>query len=65
MRDVTEKLKGPRGALGILLGNEADAKKLITALDRTNALLVRVDGLVAKVDAQVLGQEAWCPKRAP
>ena len=62
VRDVTEKLKGPRGALGILLGNEADAKKLITALDRTNALLVRVDGLVAKVDAQVLGQDGLVPE---
>ena len=62
VRDVTEKLKGPRGALGILLGNEADAKKLITALDRTNALLVRVDGLVAKVDAQVLGPDGLVPE---
>ena len=62
MRDVTEKLKGPRGALGILLGNEADAKKLITALDRTNALLARVDGLVAKVDAQALGPDGLVPE---
>ena len=62
VRDVTEKLKGPRGALGILLGNEADAKKLITALDRTNALLVRADGLVAKVDAQVLGADGLVPE---
>ena len=62
VRDVTEKLKGPRGALGILLGNEADAKKLVTALDRTNALLVRVDGLAAKVDAQVLGQDGLVPE---
>ena len=62
VRDVTEKLKGPQGALGILLGNEADAKKLITALDRTNALLVRADGLAAKVDAQVLGPDGLVPE---
>ena len=62
VRDVTEKLKGPRGALGILLGNEADAKKLITALDRTNALLVRADSLAAKVDAQVLGPDGLVPE---
>jgi phospholipid/cholesterol/gamma-HCH transport system substrate-binding protein len=62
VRDVTEKLKGPRGALGILLGNEADAKKLITALDRANALLVRADGLAAKVDAQVLGPDGLVPE---
>ena len=62
VRDLTEKLKGPRGALGMLLGNEADAKKLITALDRTNALLARVDGLAAKADAQAFGPEGLVPE---
>ena len=62
VRDVTEKLKGQRGALGMLLGNEADAKKVITALDRTNALLARVDGLAAKADAQAFGPEGLVPE---
>ena len=62
VRDVTEKLKGPRGALGMLLGNEADAKKVITALDRTNALLARVEGLAAKADAQAFGPEGLVPE---
>jgi len=57
VREVTERLKGPRGALGMLFGNEADAKKLVTALDRTNALLAKVDGLAAKADAQAFGPE--------
>jgi len=61
---VTEKLKGPQGALGVLFGNEADARQLVAALARTNALLARmdqlaarVDGLAAKTDAQVFGPE--------
>ncbi len=62
VRDATEKLKGPQGALGLLLGNEADAKKLTTALDRTNALLARVDGLAAKADAQAFGPEGLVPE---
>ena len=62
VRDLTEKLKGPRGALGMLLGNEADAKKLVTALDRTNALLARVDGLAAKADAQAFGPDGLVPE---
>ena len=62
VRDVTEKLKGQRGALGMLLGNEADAKKVITALDRTNALLARVDGLAAKADTQAFGPEGLVPE---
>ena len=61
---VTEKLKGPRGALGVLFGNDTDAAKLTAVLDRTNALLARmdtlaarVDGLATKADTQVFGQE--------
>lgn len=57
LKDVTERLKGPRGALGAVFGNEADAQKLILALDRANALLARMDGLAAKADTQVFGPE--------
>lgn len=57
LRDVTERMKGPQGALGAMFGNEADAKKLLLALDRTNALLARVDGLAAKADTQVFGPD--------
>lgn len=57
VQTVTERLKGPRGALGVLMGNEQDARKLVAVLDRTNALLARMDGLVAKTDAQVFGAD--------
>jgi phospholipid/cholesterol/gamma-HCH transport system substrate-binding protein len=66
---ATERLKGRHGALGLLLGNDEDAKKLLAALDRTNALLARVDGLtaridgmVARADAQVFGPEGVMPE---
>ena len=49
-----EKLNGPRGALGVLLGNEADVRKITLALERTNALLARLDGLVIKADGIAL-----------
>lgn len=62
LQAVTEELKGPRGALGVLLGNEANAKKLISALDRTNALLAKVDGMAAKADAQVFGKAGVMPE---
>jgi phospholipid/cholesterol/gamma-HCH transport system substrate-binding protein len=55
VQDVTAKLKGPGGALGVLFGNPADAKKVLAALDRTNALLARLDTVVGKADAQVFG----------
>jgi len=57
LQATTEKLKGPRGALGVLLGNEKDAGKLLAALDHTNTLLARVDGVVAKADSQVFGAD--------
>jgi phospholipid/cholesterol/gamma-HCH transport system substrate-binding protein len=50
---ATERLKGRHGALGLLLGNDEDARKLVAALDRTNALLSRVDGLAARVDGMM------------
>jgi phospholipid/cholesterol/gamma-HCH transport system substrate-binding protein len=62
VQDVTGRLKGPQGALGLLLGNEADARKLIATLDRTNALLARLDGLAAKADTQVFGDQGVMPE---
>jgi phospholipid/cholesterol/gamma-HCH transport system substrate-binding protein len=57
LQEVTAKLKGPRGALGVMFGNDADAQKLVAALERTNVLLARVDGLAAKADTQVFGPD--------
>ena len=57
VQELTQKLKGPRGALGVLFGNEADARKVIGTLDRTNALLARVDAMAGKADAQVFGPQ--------
>ena len=50
VQTATEKLNGPGGGLGLLFGNEVDAKKIIKTLDRTNALLTRLDGLALKAD---------------
>lgn len=53
---VTARLK-ERGALNVLFGNDADAKKVIATLDRTNALLARFNALTDKADAQVFGAD--------
>ncbi len=62
LQTLTAKINGPGGALTVLLGGEAEAKKLITTLDRTNALLARVDGLAAKADTQVFGDKGVLPE---
>lgn len=62
LQTLTARINGPGGALTVLLGGEAEAKKLITTLDRTNALLAKVDGLAAKADTQVFGDKGVLPE---
>jgi phospholipid/cholesterol/gamma-HCH transport system substrate-binding protein len=47
---VTQSLRGPYGGLGIVLGSESNAKKIITALDHVNTLLAKTDTRVFGVD---------------
>ena len=62
LRTVTERVGGRHGALGAVLGNDEDAKKVVAIIERANALLAslsgvtrRVDGVVAKADERLLG----------
>ena len=55
LRTVTERVGGRHGALGAVLGNDEDAKKVLAMIDRANALLASMNGVVAKVDRRVLG----------
>jgi phospholipid/cholesterol/gamma-HCH transport system substrate-binding protein len=62
LQQLTDKLKGPSGALGVLLGNDAEAKKLLLTLERTNTLLARLDGLTLRADTQVFGPGGVMPE---
>ena len=62
MQALTERLKNPGGVLQVLMGSESDAKKLVVTLDRTNALLARIDGMAAKADTQVFGPNGVMPE---
>ena len=62
VQTVTGRMKGRYGALAGVLGSEDNARKVITALDRTNTLLAsvgevsnKVDRLLAKTDERVFG----------
>ena len=59
---TTERLNGQRGALGVLFGNERDAQRLVATVERTNALLARLDGMAGKADAQVFGAGGVLPE---
>jgi phospholipid/cholesterol/gamma-HCH transport system substrate-binding protein len=52
---LSERMKGPHGAVGAMLGNDADAQQLSLTLQRLNTLLAHLDGLTLKADEQVLG----------
>jgi phospholipid/cholesterol/gamma-HCH transport system substrate-binding protein len=57
VRSVTARAAGQYGVLGMLLGNEEDARKLVTTLDRANAILTSVDSLIGKTDKLMLKTE--------
>jgi phospholipid/cholesterol/gamma-HCH transport system substrate-binding protein len=62
LQTLTEKLNGPQGAAGALLGKDLDPKKIAGTVDRVNALLARLDGMAARADAQVLGAGGLLPE---
>ncbi len=69
LQATTERLNGRQGALGVLFGNEQDARRVVTAIERANGLLARVDQLTARVDqiaqnadAQVFGRDGLVPE---
>ena len=62
LQTLTEKLNGPQGAAGALLGKDLDPKKIAGTVDRVNALLARLDSMAARADAQVLGPEGLLPE---
>jgi phospholipid/cholesterol/gamma-HCH transport system substrate-binding protein len=59
---TSARLNGQRGVLGMLFGNERDAQRVVTTLERTNALLARLDGMTAKADTQLFGERGVLPE---
>ena len=55
VRQLTERLNAPGGALQVLMGNEADARRVLQTLERSNQLLARIDALAARADRQLFG----------
>jgi phospholipid/cholesterol/gamma-HCH transport system substrate-binding protein len=62
-RAVTERMAGKHGVLGGVLGGEDQARKVIAAIDRANALLaslggvsLKMDRVFAKAEQRVFGQ---------
>jgi phospholipid/cholesterol/gamma-HCH transport system substrate-binding protein len=63
LQGVTQDLQGPRGALGVLMGSDADRRKAMQTIDQAHALLrqltattARAETLIGNADQQVFGQ---------
>jgi phospholipid/cholesterol/gamma-HCH transport system substrate-binding protein len=54
---MSERINGPGGGLGVLLGGDEQARRFRATLARTDALIARVDALAAQADAQVFGPQ--------
>ncbi len=57
LQQSTARLAGPQGALGLLLGKDADSKRIASAIARTDALLARLDTLTANADREIFGYD--------
>jgi phospholipid/cholesterol/gamma-HCH transport system substrate-binding protein len=64
LRKVTARMNGRYGALGGMLGSDEDAKKVIQAIERSNALIAslqqlsaRLEGTLERAEASVLGKD--------
>ncbi|GAB2458809.1 hypothetical protein GCM10027082_06830 [Comamonas humi] len=62
VRQLAGRLNGPGGALGAMLGSDAEAKKIAVTLDRVNQLLARLDGMAKNADRQVFGAQGVMPE---
>ena len=66
LQTLTAKINGPGGALAVALGGPDEAKKLLTSIEATsknvNSLLVKIDAITAKADAQVFGNKGLMPE---
>jgi len=57
VRALSERAAGRYGVIGVLLGSDEEAQKLVATVDRANSLLASVDTLVGKTDSLVLKTE--------
>ncbi|MBC7548819.1 MAG: MCE family protein [Polaromonas sp.] len=62
VKDLTERLNGPGGAMTVLTGKADQGKALAVTLERTNSLLARLDTLAGKTDTQVFGAQGVLPE---
>jgi len=55
---LTQRMRGPHGVLGALIGNAQDAGKITRLLGSTEAIMQRSEGLLARAERQMFDADA-------
>jgi phospholipid/cholesterol/gamma-HCH transport system substrate-binding protein len=58
LQTVTQNLTGPYGALSVVLGSEAHAKKVISTLDESKIAMIQVNTILGEVRTSLKGVDA-------
>ena len=58
LQTVTQNLTGPYGALSMVLGSEAHAKKVISTLDESKTAMIQVNTILGEVRTSLKGVDA-------
>ena len=53
VRKLAERMQGQGGVLGVALGGDEEAGKVMALVDKANSVIARMDRMVARADSQV------------
>ena len=62
IESLAQRLQGPQGMLGAVMGNEADARRVAQVLERAEQVLARMDRMVQRADKQVFDADGVMPQ---
>lgn len=62
IQSLSDKMQGPNGVLGAVMGNEADARRVGKVLERADQVLARMDRMVQRADKQVFDANGVMPQ---
>jgi phospholipid/cholesterol/gamma-HCH transport system substrate-binding protein len=62
LRALVAKTNSDQGALGVMMGNDADRANVVQLLTQTHTLLGNLDGVVSRADKQVFGRGGLVPQ---
>lgn len=61
-QQLSTRLQGPQGALGVLLGNTEDVRQVSQLLARSQQLVARLESIASQTERQVLAPEGLLPQ---